>query len=195
MKRVLLAVVTLLALGLGVRGKEYAVYKASYTQTYDYHFEGGDWDPQPDKYAGYFIGEATVTKETTLDRVLLFDCWKEYGGNVYEWWVTTWFRLVSTGDGQQAIVAHDSAKGEKGFVEAFVLTGASIAGPPKGYTGVHFTLVAGLEVEREEVKLRLDTKLTAAAQAAADAATGDPLTAVRQVVADYLESRGYEEDR
>jgi hypothetical protein len=43
--------------------------------------------------------------------------------------------------------------------------------------------------------MRLDTKLTAAAEAAAARATGDPLTAIRKMLTDYLESRGYEEDR
>jgi hypothetical protein len=139
--------------------------------------------------------EVTVDKGVTLNRVLSVEYWKGTHGLYYYWWVTTWFSLMQFGNGLQAIVAHDGWKGAKTSIETVLLTGASMDGPPKGYTGVHFTILPGSEVEREDVKMRLDTKLTAAAEAAAARATGDPLTAIRKTLTDYLESRGYEEDR
>jgi len=195
MNRALMAVGVCLALGLCARGKEYVVYKAAYSQTFDYHYSGGRWYAQPDKYTGYFIMEVSGTKAVALDRALVFECWKEGSVAYYDTWVTTWFRLVELAGGQMAIVAYDVWAGVPSFYETVLLTGVSMGGPPKAFAGVHFTIVTGNEIEREEAKLRLDTKLTAAAQAAADAAPGDPLLAVQQAVADYLDSRGYVEDR
>jgi hypothetical protein len=195
MNRVLLAVVAACALGLCAQDKDYVVYKGAYNQVYDYHFTGGRWEPDPDRYAGFVIMEVSLGQSVTLDRVLGLDYWSGRYGSQYGQWLTTGFRMVQFGDGQEAIVACDTWKNGIVSIEAMLLTAVADKGPPRRYTGVYFTILPGAEVEREEVKLRLDKEFTAAARTAAANATGDPLMAVRDVLAAYLESRGYEQDR
>ncbi len=196
MKRVAILAFLFGTLSLSLIGQdvEYVVYKASHTQVYDWHLRNGSWAPEPDKYWGYIILEVSGDGAVVLHHTLVFDCWVENGTRYYDWWVSTWFRILTVGNGQFAIAAQGAWNKDGAGVEAVALLGASPDGPPKGFAGVHFTLIPGSEIEREEVKLRLDKKLTAAAQAAASGAE-DPLWAVRQMMGQYLESLGYQEAR
>jgi hypothetical protein len=194
MRHVLFAVGLALTLGVGAQDRDYVVYKVTAKEPYHYRFQGGTWLLWPVTYLGYFVAETTLTKGTELSRVVEFLYWQESSGAYYDWWPTDWFRLLQFGTGQQAIVGCSAWK-PLGGVEVEVLVGASAGGAPKSYVGAYLYVEPGSELSREDVKMRLDTKLTAAARAAAAAATGDPLVAAREVVAASLEMRGYQEDR
>lgn len=198
MRRLILVLGGLLAFGGHAAESEYAVYKASAVQVYDYHFVGGAWEAQPDKYASFLVTEVSTAKGLTLHRVLMVDYWTGSSGRYYDSWVSTgWFRLLELDPATVALVSVDldTKHAAVADAEAMVLTGKRTDGLPKGFAGIHLTVEIGGEVEREEVKARLDKKLSAAAQAAAATAVGDPFVPIRDILVGYLQSRGYVQAR
>jgi hypothetical protein len=199
MKRILAAVALLLVGNVTLAaGTDYVVYRARFRAPFSYErSDAGDWENRAGCSDGLVLLECAVERKgTTLNRIAIITFRTQAAGRYYSLeTLTSGVYLHEFGTGNGALISlqpfSKGSKQAKAGVDLTVLTFRQRDGAPKSMRGTSLSIAHDQEVERGEMTLRLDTRSSAVAMAAAAANPGDPFSAARATLVDAVEAAGY----